>query len=421
MEIPHETDVLIVGSGPAGALLGYLLARRGVDVLVVEKQADFEREFRGESLAAPSVTTLRRLGFGDALDRHGYLESSGVGMWLEGRRVFHVDYRRLSLETLPIEFPQPPLLHALQHRAAAFPNHHFAGSTRFTGLVEEDGAVRGAVVRPAGGTPVTVRSRLVVGADGRFSRVRKAAGLVPRTDQAARDLLSFRLPRPDGWPLESELVVDHDRHLAVLPTYPDAIRVSHNLPKRGLGELRAQGIDSFRDRVASIDPRLGPLLESHLRSWDDTGFLEVFNAELDEWAKDGLLLIGDASHTATPTLGQGVNLAIQDVVGAVPLIADALAGGSKGPVVRAEVFGAFVAERRRHKAFVAGFQKRQEASLAMGTAWQAAKRRARFRLLNALPLKYRVFGRLLNNPHHIDPADLPSSPGTRPVTLSPKS
>ncbi|MBA0050980.1 FAD-binding protein [Streptomyces sp. AJS327] len=407
MGIPHETDVLIVGSGPAGALLGYLLARRGVDVLVVEKQADFEREFRGESLAAPSVITLRKLGFGEDLDHHGYLESSGVGMWLEGRRVFHVDYRRFSIGTLPIEFPQPPLIRAFQRRAASLPHHHFVGGTRFTGLLEEDGRVRGAVLRPPGGTPVTVRARLVVGADGRFSKVRKAAGLAPRTDQSARDLLSFRLPRPDGWPLESELVVRRDQHLAVLPTYPDAIRVSHNLPKRGLGALRARGLESFRERVVTIDPRLAPLVERHLRSWDDTGFLEVFNAELDEWARDGVLLIGDASHTATPTLGQGVNLAIQDVVGVAPLIASALANGAGGPSVPATAFGEFIAERRRHKAFVARFQKRQEASLAMRSGWQVAARRARFRMLHALPLKYGVFDRLLNTPHRVHPDDLP--------------
>ncbi|MET8676859.1 FAD-dependent monooxygenase [Streptomyces sp. NPDC004647] len=405
MGIPNETDVLIVGSGPAGALLGCLLARRGIDVLVVEKQADFERDFRGESLAAPSVITLRKLGFGDALDSHGYLESSGVAMWLEGRRIFHVDYKRFSIGTLPIEFPQPPLIRTFQERAAELPNHHFAAGTKFTGLLEKDGAVCGAVLKQGDGAPTKVRARLVVGADGRFSKVRKAAGIKPRLAQAERDLLSFRLPRPADWALESELVVDHDQHLAVLPTYPDALRVSHNLPKRGLGALRQKGFDSFRRRVASIDPRLAPLVEEHLRSWDDTSFLEVFNAELDEWTRDGLILVGDASHTATPTLGQGVNLAIQDVVGLTPLIASALAKGGGDHSVRASTFAEFIAVRRMHKAFVTGFQKRQEASLAMRTPWQTVKRRTRFRLLNALPLKYRVFDKLLNTPHSIDPAD----------------
>ena len=405
MGIPNETDVLIVGSGPAGALLGCLLARRGIDVLVVEKQQDFERDFRGESLAAPSVIALRRLGFGDALERHGYLESSGVTMWLEGRRIFHVDYNRFSIDTLPIEFPQPPLIRALHEGATGLPTHTFAAGTRFTGLLEKNGAVRGAVLKQGDGTAVEVRARLVVGADGRFSKVRKAAGLDPEIVQAERDLLSFRLPRPDGWALESELVVAGDRHLAVLPTYPDALRVSHNLPKKGLGSLRKAGFDSFRERVASIDPRLAPLVEEHLRSWDDTSFLEVFDARVDQWARDGLVLVGDASHTCTPTLGQGVNLAFQDVVGMTPLIAAALAKSERDGVVPAEAFAGFIAERRKHKEFVTGFQRRQESSLAMSTPWQMALRRARMRTLNALPVKYRVFDRLLNLPHGIDPGD----------------
>ncbi|WP_052412446.1 FAD-dependent monooxygenase [Streptomyces mutabilis] len=410
MGIPNETDVLIVGSGPAGALLGTLLARRGIEVLVVDKQPDFERDFRGESLAAPSVLALRALGFGDALEAHGYLSSTGVAMWLEGRQVFHVDYRRFTIGTLPIEFPQPPLIRMLHEAATGLPQHTFAAGTRFTSLIEHDGAVRGAVLRGPDGTTTKVRARLVVGADGRFSKVRKAAGLDPSVLQAERDLLSFRLPRPDGWELRSELVVDRDRHLAVLPTYPDALRVSHNLPKRGLGALRAEGFDAFRERVAAIDPRLAPLVRTHLHSWEDTSFLEVFNASVSQWARDGLILVGDASHTATPTLGQGVNLAIQDVVGLTPLIASALADGARDGVVRAEVFAAFITARRKHKEFVTAFQRRQEASLALHTPWQTFLRRARMRTLDALPVKYRVFDRLLNQPHPVDPVDLRRPP-----------
>ncbi|WP_424217684.1 FAD-dependent monooxygenase (plasmid) [Streptomyces sp. BI20] len=408
MGLPDETEVLVVGSGPAGALLGTMLARRGVDVLVVEKQTDFERDFRGESLASPSVLALRALGFGPALDAHGYLESTGVAMWLEGREVFHVDYRRFAGDTLPIEFPQPPLIRAFHAASEGLASHHFASGVRFTSLVERDGAVRGAVLRGPDGGSVTVRARLVVGADGRFSRVRKAAGLDPSVLQAERDLLSFRLPRPEGWALRSELVVDRDRHLAILPTHPDALRVSHNLPKRGLGALRKEGLDAFRDRVAAIDPRIAPLIREHLRSWDDTGFLEVFNASVPQWTRDGLVLIGDASHTATPTLGQGVNLAVQDVVGLTPLIAGALRSGDRDGVVRARTFEAFVEERRRHKEFVTGFQRRQESSLAARGTGEVLLRRARMRALNALsPVKYRVFDRLLNRPHAIDPLDLP--------------
>jgi len=406
MTIPTETDVLIVGGGPAGALLGCLLARRGIDVLVAEKQTHLDRDFRGETLAAPSVVTLRKLGFGPALSEHGYLETSAVSMRMEGREVFTVDYGRFSIGTLPIDIPQPALIGIFIDAAADLPMFTYAYSTACTGLLEEDGVIRGAVLKQKDGSRVEVRARLVVGADGRFSKVRKEAGLAARVQPMERDFLSFKLPRPAGWGDSAQLVVDRDKHLVVLPTFPDFLRVGHNLPKRGLGELRKEGFDAFRDGIAAIDPRLRPLLDEHLRSWDDTGFLEIFTAEVDEWARDGLILIGDASHTCTPILGQGVNLAIQDTVCLVPVVADALGRTKPGGFVPAAEFAQFVGSRRRHKKKVTRFQRMQEAALAQRSPLKVALRRLRFKALDRLPAKYAMFGKVINAPHPIDPADL---------------
>ncbi len=406
MTIPTETDVLIVGGGPAGALLGCLLARRGISVLVAEKQTRLDRDFRGETLAAPSVVTLRKLGFGPALERHGYLETTAVSMRMEGREVFTVDYGRFAIGTLPIDIPQPALIGIFVEAADELPGFTYAYGTQCTGLLEEGGAVRGAVLKRKDGERVEVRARLVVGADGRFSKVRKEAGLAARLQPMERDFLSFKLPKPPGWGDSAELVVDHDKHLVVLPTYPDLLRIGHNLPKRGLGELRKEGFDAFRDGIAAIDPRLAPLLAEHLRSWDDTGFLEIFTAEVDQWARDGLILIGDASHTCTPILGQGVNLAIQDTVCVAPVIAGALAAAPGDEAVPAGVFDAFVAARRKHKTQVTRFQRMQEKALAQSAPLKVALRRLRFKTLDWLPAKYAVFGRVINAPHPIDPADL---------------
>lgn len=408
------TDVLIVGGGPAGALLGCLLARRGIEVLVVEKQDNLERDFRGETVAAPSAVTLRRLGFGPALAEHGYLETTGVSMRMEGRKVFHVDYRKFAIGSLPIDIPQPALIGIFNEAAAENPTYRYLSGTAFTGLVEEDGTVCGATLKHKDGSRSEVRARLVVGADGRFSKVRRAAGIEADVRPMDRDFLSFKLPRPAGWGNEAELVVEGDRHLVILPTFPDLLRVGHNLPKRGLGTLRNEGFEKFREGIAEIDPRLRPLLEQHLTSWDDTGFLEIFTAEVEQWARDGLILIGDAAHTCTPILGQGVNLAIQDAVCVAPVIAAALARRS-APVPAAE-FAEFVATRRRHKGFVTRFQRMQEQALAQHTPLRTALRRIRFRTLNALPLKYRVFGKVINAPHPIDPTDLRNPTVAAPLT-----
>ncbi len=402
--LPDETEVLIVGGGPAGALLGCLLARRGVDVVVVEKQADVEREFRGESLAGPSVVTLGKLGFGPALRGHGFLQTSGISMRMEGRTVFQIDYRRFPLGALPIDIPQPALIRIFHAAAAHFPNHAYVAGTAFSSLIEQDGAVRGAVLKRKDGSHAQIRARLVVGADGRFSKVRKAAGLAAAITPMERDFLSFKLPRPPHWGDASELVAVADKHVLVVPTFPDFLRVGHNLPKRGLGELRGQGFEAFREGIAAIDPRLGPLMREYLTSWDDTSFLEIFTAQVPRWSRDGLVLIGDASHTCTPILGQGVNLAIQDVVCVVPVIARALAKGTGA--VPAARFGAFEEDRRQHKTLVVKHQRMQERALAKTGAVALAARRARYQLLNSLPNKYRMLDKVINAQHAIDPVDL---------------
>lgn len=406
MTIPTETDVLIVGGGPAGALLGCLLARRGIGVLVAEKNNQLDRDFRGETLAAPSAVTLRKLGFGPALEKHGYLETTAVAMRMEGRKVFSVDYGRFDIGTLPIDIPQPALIGIFIDAAADLPGFTYLYGTACTGLVEEDGVIRGAVLKQKDGSRTEVRARLVVGADGRFSKVRKEAGLAVRVHPMQRDFLSFKLPRPEGWGDSADLVVDCDKHLVVLPTFPDFLRIGHNLPKRGLGELRKGGFDAFRDGIAAIDPRLRPLLDEHLRSWDDTSFLEIFTAEMDQWARDGLVLIGDASHTCTPILGQGVNLAIQDTVCVAPVIARALECTPADGAVPAAEFEEFVATRRKHKNQVTRFQRLQERALAQRRPLKVMLRRMRFRTLDRLPAKYALFGRVINAPHPIDAADL---------------
>lgn len=403
---PAETEVLIVGGGPAGSLLATLLARRGIRTVLVEKQTSLERLFRGETIAAPSVASLHRLGFGPALRAHGFLETTSVTTYAEQRRVLHVDYRRFADQPLPIDIPQPALIRVFNEAAEGLQGYVRMPGWSFSSLIEEDGTVRGAVLTKGREERVSVRARIVIGADGRFSKVRKASGLPADIEPMARDFLWFRLPRPPEWGDEAQLVIERDKHLVILPTFPDTLRIGHNLPKRSLGELRAAGFDAFKQGIMRLSPRLAPIVEEHLRSWDDTGFLEIFTAEMEEWARDGLLLIGDASHTATPILGQGVNLALQDSITLVPVLADALGrGGPERAVTRAELAG-FVARRRAHKLRVTGFQRMQEAALGTGDPRGVFLRRLRYRLLNAFPGKYRVFDKVINARHVIDDVDL---------------
>jgi 2-polyprenyl-6-methoxyphenol hydroxylase-like FAD-dependent oxidoreductase len=394
------TDVLIVGGGPGGALLGNLLARRGVRVTLAEKEMEMARSFRGETIAARSVLTLNQLGFGPALKQHGYLELSGIALWENGRRIVHADYRRFPIDAVPIDLPQPALLGAFLDGARAFPNFTLAAGAAFTGLIEDDaGVVRGATLKHKDGKLTQVSARLVVGADGRFSKVRKASALPVTVTPMERDFLWFKVPRPADWGHDSQLVVHKDKHLVILPTFPDLLRIGYNLPKHGFTEIRKRGFEAFIAGIIELDPRLAPMLKTHVRSWDDTSFLEIFTAEMDRWARDGLVLIGDAAHTATPILGQGVNLAIQDAVFLAPVVAASLADHPAGEVVTAAELAGFVAQRRAHKAMVTRFQRLQETSLAQHTPMKTWIRRARLKALDLFPLKYRLLDKAMNAPH----------------------
>jgi 2-polyprenyl-6-methoxyphenol hydroxylase-like FAD-dependent oxidoreductase len=396
------TDVLIIGGGPAGSLLACLLARRGIKVMLAEKQVDLERSFRGETIAARSVLTLKQLGFEAALKSHGYVELTGIALWEKGNRIVHVDYRRFDIDAVPIDIPQPALIGAFLDAARGHEAFTFLAGTNFVELIEEGGTVRGAVLKQKDGSSLQVRARLVVGADGRFSKVRKASGLAVKLEPMERDFLWFKLPRPASWGLEGQLVVEKDRHLVILPTFPDLLRVGYNLPKDGLAEMRKIGIEAFKSSVCQLDPRLAPLVNEHIQTWGDTSFLEIFTAEMDQWARDGLLLIGDASHTATPILGQGVNLALQDSVFLTSVIASSLKKLGPDDVIRASELQDFVEARRTHKSMVTRFQRLQEKSLSQHKPLNTLIRRARLKALDLFPLKYRLLNRVLNAPHEME-------------------
>ena len=394
-----HTDVLVVGAGPGGGLLAHLLARAEVNVVLAEKQSTLERSFRGETIAARSVLTLRELGFEKALKDHGFVEMTGIGQWEKGHRVMHIDYRRFPIEAMPIDIPQPALIKAFLDRSAEYPNFTYLAPATLSELVEEEGEVRGGVLRTEG-RRVEVRARLVVGADGRFSKTRRLSGLPVDITPMERDFLWFKLPRPDDWGHDGNLVALRDKHLVILPAFPDLLRVGYNLPKRGLSEARAQGLDAFKAGIVEVAPQLGGLVEEHITSWKDTSFLEIFTAEMPTWSRDGLLLIGDASHTCTPILGQGVNLAIQDAVYFAPVITRALESG-KGALA-GSAFDDTVAGRSAHKAMVTRFQRFQEGALAKSSTAGTVMRRTRLRAINRLPFKYRLLDRVLNAPHDMD-------------------
>lgn len=393
----YDTDVLVIGAGPAGAILSDVLARQGIRVTLVEQAVTAERTFRGETVSALSVKIMKDLGYGERLKKAGYMPLEGIAFREDGKELLSADYKRFPIGQLPVDMPQPQLLGVALEAARSAKDFEFLPGTQFTSLIEEDGVVKGAVLRPSGGEAYEKRARLTVACDGRFSRVRKLSGLEAKITPMPRDFLWFKLPRPDNWEHTSQLVVSGDRHLVILPTWPDLLRVGYNVPKGGFGDQRQKGIENFQNGIAALDPRLADLVREHVTTWKDVSMLNIFTAELDKWSRDGLLLIGDSSHTVTPILGQGVNLAIQDAVSFAPVIYYAITEGTD--TVSAAVMRAVTLERQKHKAMITNFQRIQEANLAQHTRLGTFLRRLKMRVLHNSPIKYKMLNQTLNAPH----------------------
>lgn len=319
------TRCCVAGGGPAGMMLGFLLARAGVDVHVLEKHADFFRDFRGDTIHPSTLELVRELGLlGDFL-KLPHQEARHLAARIGGRRVQVADFGHLPVHCGFIAFlPQWDFLDFLADRAARYPTFHLRMGAQVVDLIEEGDRVAGARATTPDGA-VDVRAALVVGADGRRSTVRARAGLAVEESGAPMDVLWFRLPLPPGAPEETMGYFDRGQIL-VLIYRGKYYQCGFVIPKGSLGDLKRQGIEGFRDRVTAAAPLLRGAV-SALETWDAVKLLTVRVDHLRTWYRPGLLCIGDAAHAMSPVGGVGINLAIQDAVAAANLLAAPLRGG----------------------------------------------------------------------------------------------
>ncbi|MFD9871934.1 FAD-dependent oxidoreductase [Streptomyces niveus] len=362
-------DVCVVGGGPAGLTLAVELAKRSVSVVVVEQSGHFDRSFRGESVSPDSVWLLDKLGVLGRLDG-AYQQMHRMEIVDSGSTVMRADFRRFPYpHPYPVEMPQPALLSALAALGQEEHPEHFtlvrrATATRLLRAGGDGGPVTGVVARTPEGE-LTVHAALTVAADGRFSKVREMSGLPYTKVPLERDVVWLKLPFPAEWDDRTYRIrIRGDQHGLFIPTHPDSVRVGFNIPKGGLKELRAQGLPALYERLDGLAPELAGSVRSEIRSWSDTSMLDIFTTTVPSWSMPGLVLIGDAAHTLTPILGQGVNHAIIDAVTLAPLVRDAIdAGGDEAALSRA---GAeFQRAREESVAKSRGLQLRQERLFAL--------------------------------------------------------
>ena len=320
--MPTEGDPIrccIAGGGPAGMMLGTLLARAGVDVLVLEKHADFLRDFRGDTIHPSTLEIMHELGWLDEFLELPHQKVSELTALVGSQRVRIADFNHLPTRCKFVAFmPQWDFLNFLAVRAARYPGFRLWMRAEATDLLEESGRVVGVrVTTPEG--PREVRADLVVAADGRHSVLREKAGLAIEELGAPMDVLWFRLSRRPDDPSAPMGQFGAGR-IFIMLNRGDYWQCGYVIAKGTLPSIRARGLDAFREQVALASPWMRDRT-SELRDWSDVSLLTVQVDRLLRWYRPGLLCIGDAAHAMSPVGGVGINLAIQDAVAAANLLA----------------------------------------------------------------------------------------------------
>jgi 2-polyprenyl-6-methoxyphenol hydroxylase-like FAD-dependent oxidoreductase len=306
-------------------VLGLLLGRAGVDVLVLEKHADFLRDFRGDTIHPSTMELMAELGLADRVLALRHSKVSRLAMEMEGRRLVFGDLGRLRSPFPYVVFvPQWDFLDLLASEARTCPSFRLLMSAEATGVVMEHGAVCGLRYRASDGDH-EIQTDLVVAADGRWSRVRESAGLVPVEASPPMDVLWFRLSRRPEEPEEVAVHMVPGRFMVMINRF-SYWQVGYVILKGSDQQVRAAGLDAFRASVAALAPEVADRV-GELRDWDQIKLLTVRANRLRRWCRPGLLCIGDAAHAMSPVAGVGINLAIQDAVVAANVLAGPLRRG----------------------------------------------------------------------------------------------
>ena len=321
-----SADCCIVGGGPAGLMLGYLLARAGLRAVVIEKHPDFLRDFRGDTIHPSTLEIMRQLGLLDELLTLPHQRAEKLQAEVAGEEITMADFSRLPVQCRFIAFmPQWDFLNFLAKKAAEFPGFTLLQSTEFDDFIYENGVISG-VKTLQGNEPHITRTALVIGADGRNSQVKAKAGLTGKSFGAPRDVLWFRLEKhPDDpqlgmghkGPKQNFIVIDRG----------DYWQCGYTIQKNQLDELKLAGLDALKSTMAQVAPFSAERM-AEVDEWDKLKLLSIRIDRLDRWMKPGVLCIGDAAHAMSPIGGVGVNLAIQDAVAAANMLTKPLQQGN---------------------------------------------------------------------------------------------
>jgi 2-polyprenyl-6-methoxyphenol hydroxylase-like FAD-dependent oxidoreductase len=321
-----HVQCVVVGGGPAGMLLGFLLARAGVRVSVLEKHADFLRDFRGDTVHPSTLEIIYELGLIDAFLKRPHQEIRELTGRVAGEEVTIADFTHLPTYCkFLVLMPQWDFLDFLAEHARRLDTFELRMETAVTDVIEEGGRIAGVRVTTKQGVE-EIRADLVIGADGRRSIVRDRGALTVESLGAPIDVLWMRMSRRAGDPAQALGNVQGGK-IFVMFDRGDYWQCAYVIPKDGFDAIKQRGLEAFRADIASIVPFLADRV-GELDDWNDIKLLTVLVDRLRRWHRPGLLCIGDAAHAMSPIGGVGINLAIQDAVAAANILAGPLAGGT---------------------------------------------------------------------------------------------
>ena len=322
LEQVEETTCCIVGSGPGGAVLALLLARKGIPVILLEEHMDFDRDFRGDTIHPSVMQIMDELGLADRLLQLDHTKAYAFPLQTAKGEVTFADFRCLKTRFPYITMiPQVHFLEFITSEAKCYPNFRLVMGARVEKLIEEDGYVHGIHYRAKDGWHA-VRAVLTVGADGRFSRVRKLAGFEPVKTAPPMDVLWFRFPRRPDDPKETVARLGSG-HILIMLNRSEQWQMGYSIPKGGYQQIHAAGLEKLRQALAELLPEYADRMD-YIKEWKQVSVLSVESSRLPRWYRPGLLLIGDAAHVMSPVAGVGINYAIQDAVVAANVLSDDL-------------------------------------------------------------------------------------------------
>jgi 2-polyprenyl-6-methoxyphenol hydroxylase-like FAD-dependent oxidoreductase len=399
------TRCVIAGGGPAGMMLGFLLARAGVDVTVLEKHKDFLRDFRGDTVHPSTLELMHELGLLDEFLKVPHQEVSRLTFQVGAERIPMVDLSHLPTRCKFVALmPQWDFLNFLAEHGKRYAGFHLLMETEAKELISGGGRVTGLRAHGPDGD-IEIRADLVVGCDGRHSTVRERAGLTVEDIGAPIDVLWFRLSRKASDTEETGGHIEAGKMMVML-NRGDYWQCAYVIPKGGIETVKREGLPAFRGRVVELSPFLRDRVDE-LKGFDDIKLLTVKIDRLRQWHRPGLLCIGDAAHAMSPVGGVGINLAVQDAVAAANILAEPL----RANAMTNELLGAVQARRTFPMKVIQRMQVIVQDKLLSPALKGTERPRPPFvmKLLQWFPVLRRIPARLIGlgvRPEHIETREL---------------